>query len=100
MGNAVEGLFHQLVLREDDVRLLSCPLLQVVKGISTRTYKSLEALVRLQQQQKDEKFPGLLHLRDKLVRAVMGKVRRCKKLSSALPRQLSVIPGEVTPCPL
>ncbi|XP_074888311.1 cilium assembly protein DZIP1L isoform X3 [Buteo buteo] len=75
-------------------KLESMGIKRVVKGISTRTYKSLEALVRLQQQQKAEKFPGLLHLRDELVRAVMGKVRRCKKLSSALPRQLSVIPAQ------
>ncbi|XP_069647902.1 cilium assembly protein DZIP1L [Haliaeetus albicilla] len=75
-------------------KLESMGVKRVVKGISTQTYKSLEALVRLQQQQKAEKFPGLLHLRDELVRAVMGKVRRCKKLSSALPRQLSVIPAQ------
>ncbi|NXN20509.1 DZI1L protein, partial [Nycticryphes semicollaris] len=68
---------------------------KVAKGISTRTYKSLQALVRLQRQQKAEKFPGLLHLRDELVRAVMRKVRRCKKASIALPRQLSIIPGDV-----
>ncbi|XP_029885109.1 zinc finger protein DZIP1L [Aquila chrysaetos chrysaetos] len=75
-------------------KLESMGVKRVVKGISTRTYKSLEALVRLQQQQKTEKFPGLLHLRDELVRALMGKVKRCKKLSSALPRQLSVIPAQ------
>ncbi|XP_009885680.1 PREDICTED: zinc finger protein DZIP1L [Charadrius vociferus] len=67
---------------------------RVAKGISTRTYKSLQALVRLQQQQKAEKFPGLLHLRDELVQAVMRKVRRCKKPSGAVPQQLSIIPGE------
>ncbi|XP_050758574.1 cilium assembly protein DZIP1L [Gymnogyps californianus] len=75
-------------------KLESMGVKRVAKGISTRTYKSLQALVKLQQQQKAEKFPGLLHLRDKLVRAVMGKVRRCKKPSSALPRQLSVIPAQ------
>ncbi|NWX42925.1 DZI1L protein, partial [Steatornis caripensis] len=66
---------------------------RVAKGIATRTYKSLRALIRLQQQQKAEKFPGLLCLRDELAQAVMGKVRRCKRLSSAFPRQLSIIPG-------
>ncbi|XP_074768241.1 cilium assembly protein DZIP1L [Athene noctua] len=75
-------------------KLESMGVRRVVKGISTRTYKSLQALVRLQQQQKAEKFPGLLHLRDELVQAVMGKVRRCKKPSSALPRQLSIIPAQ------
>ncbi|KAM6127542.1 LOW QUALITY PROTEIN: cilium assembly protein DZIP1L [Phoenicopterus ruber ruber] len=75
-------------------KLESMGVKRVAKGISTRTYKSLQALVRLQQQQKAEKFPGLLHLRDELVRAVMGKVRRCKKPSSALPRQLSIIPAQ------
>ncbi|XP_074009890.1 cilium assembly protein DZIP1L [Numenius arquata] len=75
-------------------KLESMGVKKVVKGISTRTYKNLQALVRLQQQQKAEKFPGLLHLRDDLVQAVMRKVRRCKKPSSALPRQLSIIPAQ------
>ncbi|XP_009575705.1 PREDICTED: zinc finger protein DZIP1L, partial [Fulmarus glacialis] len=73
-------------------KLESMGVKRVAKGISTRTYKSLQALVRLQQQQKAQKFPGLLHLRDELIRAVMGKVRRCKKPSTTLPRQLSIIP--------
>ncbi|XP_074689357.1 cilium assembly protein DZIP1L [Strix aluco] len=75
-------------------KLESMGVKRVAKGISTRTYKSLQALVRLQQQQKAEKFPGLLHLRNELVQAVMGKVRQCKKPSSALPRQLSIIPAQ------
>ncbi|KAM9231025.1 LOW QUALITY PROTEIN: cilium assembly protein DZIP1L [Leptosomus discolor] len=69
---------------------------RVVKGISTRTYKSLQALVRYQQQQKAEKFPSLLHLRDELVQA-WGKVKRCQKPISALPRHLSVIPEAAPP---
>ncbi|NWY57198.1 DZI1L protein, partial [Chionis minor] len=77
-------------------KLESMGVKRVAKGISARTYKNLQALVRLQQQQKAEKFPGLLHLRDELVQAVMREVRRCRKPSSALPRQLSTIPGEVT----
>ncbi|XP_009321184.1 PREDICTED: zinc finger protein DZIP1L [Pygoscelis adeliae] len=75
-------------------KLESMGVKRVAKGISTWTYKRLQALVRLQQQQKAEKFPGLLCLRDELVRAVMGKVKRCKKPSSTLPRQLSIIPAE------
>ncbi|XP_065496264.1 cilium assembly protein DZIP1L [Caloenas nicobarica] len=74
-------------------KLESMGVKRVAKGISTRTYRNLQALLRLQQQQKAEKFPGLLQLRDELLRAVMGKVRRCKKLSSTLPRHLSVIPA-------
>ncbi|XP_010138470.1 PREDICTED: zinc finger protein DZIP1L [Buceros rhinoceros silvestris] len=54
-------------------KLESMGVRRVAKGISTRTYKRLRALVRLQQQQKAKKFPGLLHLRDDLVRAVMQK---------------------------
>ncbi|NWR64332.1 DZI1L protein, partial [Bucorvus abyssinicus] len=77
-------------------KLKSMGVKRVAKGISTQTYRSLRALVRLQQQQKAKKFPDLLHLRDDLVRAVMQKVRRCKKPSGALPRQLSAIPGKVT----
>ncbi|NXV23676.1 DZI1L protein, partial [Cepphus grylle] len=92
--------FRPILEEALEEKLESMGVKKVAKGISTRTYKSLQALVRLQQQQKSEKFPGLLHLRDELVRAVMRKVRRCKKPSSALPRQLSVIPGEVTSCPL
>ncbi|NXE03866.1 DZI1L protein, partial [Lophotis ruficrista] len=76
-------------------KLESMGVKRVAKGISTRTYKSLQALVRLQQRQKAEKFPGLLSLRDKLFQAVMRKCRQCQKPSSAFPRQLSVIPGEV-----
>ncbi|NXV86416.1 DZI1L protein, partial [Calonectris borealis] len=77
-------------------KLESMGVKRVAKGISTRTYKNLQALVRLQQQQKAQKFPGLLHLRDELIRVVVKKVRRCKKPSTTLPRQLSIIPGEVT----
>nr|XP_009506796.1 PREDICTED: zinc finger protein DZIP1L [Phalacrocorax carbo] len=74
-------------------KLESMGVKRVAKGISTWTYRSLQALVRLQQQQKAEKFPCLLHLRDELVQAVMEKVRRCKKPSTNLPRQVSIIPG-------
>ncbi|NXA21467.1 DZI1L protein, partial [Ibidorhyncha struthersii] len=77
-------------------KLESMGVKRVAKGISARTYKSLQALVRLQQQQKAEKFPSLLQLRDKLVQAVLRKVRQCKKPGGALPRQLSIISGEVT----
>ncbi|NWH21839.1 DZI1L protein, partial [Grus americana] len=77
-------------------KLESMGVKRVVKGISTRTYRSLQALVRLQQQEKAEKFPGLLHLRDELVQALMGKVRRRKKPSTNLPQQVFIIPGEVT----
>ncbi|XP_064930319.1 cilium assembly protein DZIP1L isoform X2 [Columba livia] len=74
-------------------KLESMGVKRVAKGISTRTYRNLQALLRLQQQQKAEEFPGLLQLRDELGQAVMGKVRRCKKLSSNLPQHLSVISG-------
>ncbi|XP_064313200.1 cilium assembly protein DZIP1L isoform X6 [Phalacrocorax carbo] len=75
-------------------KLESMGVKRVAKGISTWTYRSLQALVRLQQQQKAEKFPCLLHLRDELVQAVMEKVRRCKKPSTNLPRQVSIIPAQ------
>ncbi|XP_054691773.1 cilium assembly protein DZIP1L isoform X4 [Grus americana] len=74
-------------------KLESMGVKRVVKGISTRTYRSLQALVRLQQQEKAEKFPGLLHLRDELVQALMGKVRRRKKPSTNLPQQVFIIPA-------
>ncbi|XP_042657242.1 zinc finger protein DZIP1L isoform X4 [Tyto alba] len=75
-------------------KLESMGVKRVMKGISTRTYKSLQALVRLQQRQKAKKFPDFLHLRDELVRAVMGKVRQREKPSSALSWQLSIIPAQ------
>ncbi|XP_074955642.1 cilium assembly protein DZIP1L isoform X6 [Phalacrocorax aristotelis] len=75
-------------------KLESMGVKRVAKGISTWTYRSLQALVRLQQQQKAEKFPCLLHLRDELVQAVMEKVRRCKKPSTNLPRHVSIIPAQ------
>ncbi|KAM7107028.1 LOW QUALITY PROTEIN: cilium assembly protein DZIP1L [Ciconia maguari] len=84
-------LILEEVLEEE---LESMGVKRVAKGVSTWTYKSLQAMVRLQQQQKAEKIPGLLHLRDELVRAVMGKVRRCKKSSATLPQQLSIIPAQ------
>ncbi|NXC69756.1 DZI1L protein, partial [Anhinga anhinga] len=87
----------RLILEEVlEEKLESMGVRRVAKGISTRTYKSLQALVRLQQQQKAEKFPRLIHLRNELVQVVMEKVRGCKKPSTTLPRQLSLIPGEVT----
>ncbi|GAB0193391.1 cilium assembly protein DZIP1L [Grus japonensis] len=87
-------------------KLESMGVKRVVKGISTRTYRSLQALVRLQQQEKAEKFPGLLHLRDELVQALMGKVRRRKKPSTNLPQQVFIIPEATlggkkpAPCPV
>ncbi|KAJ7396885.1 hypothetical protein BTVI_140578 [Pitangus sulphuratus] len=63
---------------------------RVVQGISTGTHRRVQALVRCQQEQKDEKFPALLHLRYELIRTMMGTVKRP---SRALPRQLSIIPG-------
>ncbi|KAM6122269.1 LOW QUALITY PROTEIN: cilium assembly protein DZIP1L [Pterocles gutturalis] len=75
-------------------KLESMGVKRVEKGISTQTYKSLQALVRFQQRQKAEKFPGLLHLRDELVRAVMGKVKRCKNPGATVPQQLSIIPAQ------
>ncbi|NXX95807.1 DZI1L protein, partial [Centropus bengalensis] len=70
-------------------KLESMGIKRVVKGISTPTYRSLQALVRLQQQQKAELLPSLLRLRQELARAVMGKIRRCRKPSRTWPRQLS-----------
>ncbi|KAM6261104.1 cilium assembly protein DZIP1L [Spheniscus humboldti] len=86
--------FHPILEEVLEEKLESMGVKRVAKGISTWTYKSLQALVRLQQQQKAEKFPSLLCLRDELVRAVMGKVRQFKKPSSTLPRQLSIIPAQ------
>nr|XP_009939107.1 PREDICTED: zinc finger protein DZIP1L [Opisthocomus hoazin] len=86
--------FRPILEEELRKKLESMGVKRVAKGISTRTYKSLQALVRLQQQQKAEKFPGLLHLRDELVQAVMGKVRRCKQPSTTLPQQRSVIQAQ------
>ncbi|KAM9008526.1 cilium assembly protein DZIP1L isoform 4-T8 [Ara ararauna] len=86
--------FRHILEEVLEEKLESMGVKRVAKGISTRTYKRLQALVRLQQQQKAVKFPGLLRMRDELVRSLMGKVRRCKKPSSALPRQLSAIPAQ------
>ncbi|XP_010179139.1 PREDICTED: zinc finger protein DZIP1L [Mesitornis unicolor] len=59
-------------------KLESMGVKRVVKGISTRIYKSLQVLAKVQRQQRTEKFPDLLYLQDELLRAVMGKVRLCK----------------------
>jgi len=56
-------------------------------------------VLRLQQQQKAKNSPGLFHLRDELIQVVMRRVRQLKKPRIPLPRQLSIIPGEIT-CPL
>ncbi|XP_065531240.1 cilium assembly protein DZIP1L isoform X7 [Lathamus discolor] len=86
--------FRHILEEVLEEKLESIGVKRVAKGISTRTYKRLQAVVRLQQQLKAAKFPGLLHLRDELIQALMGKVRRCKKSRSAWPRQLSAIPGQ------
>ncbi|OPJ86825.1 zinc finger protein DZIP1L [Patagioenas fasciata monilis] len=85
-------LFRPILEELLEEKLESMGVKRVAKRISTRTYRNLQALLRLQQQQKAEEFPGLLQLRDELGRVVMGKVRQRKKLSSTLPRHLSVIP--------
>ncbi|NXE83368.1 DZI1L protein, partial [Cochlearius cochlearius] len=87
--------FRPILEEALEEKLESMGVKRVAKGISTRTYRNLQVLVRLQQQQKAEKFPGLLRLRDELVRAVVRKVRRCKKPGATLPRRLSIIPGEL-----
>ncbi|XP_061861290.1 cilium assembly protein DZIP1L [Colius striatus] len=86
--------FHPILEEVLEEKLESMGVKRAAKGISTRTYKRLQAVLRLQQQQKTQKFPGLLHLRDELVRAVVGKVRQCMKPSTALPPQLSIIPAQ------
>ncbi|NXX85634.1 DZI1L protein, partial [Urocolius indicus] len=75
-------------------KLESMGVKRAAKGISMRTYKRLQAVLRLQQQRKTQKLPSLLHLRAELVRAMLGKVRQRMKPSTALPPQLSIIPGE------
>ncbi|NXE53907.1 DZI1L protein, partial [Casuarius casuarius] len=76
-------------------KLESMGVRRVAKGIPTQTYKNLQTLVRIQQQQKAERFPELLRLRDKFIRAVMWKVKQREKPDGTFPQQLSVIPGEV-----
>ncbi|NXK46931.1 DZI1L protein, partial [Chauna torquata] len=85
--------FRRILEEALEEKLESMGVKKVAKGISTQTYQHLRAVVRLQQQQKAEKFPSLLHLRDELIQTVMRKVRRCKKPGIALPRRLSIIPG-------
>ncbi|XP_031452418.1 zinc finger protein DZIP1L [Phasianus colchicus] len=74
-------------------RLESMGISRVAKGISIQTYQHLQAVLRLQQQQKAKNSPGLFQLRDELIQVVMRRVRKLKKPSIPLPRQLSIIPG-------
>nr|XP_013795261.1 PREDICTED: zinc finger protein DZIP1L [Apteryx mantelli mantelli] len=73
-------------------KLESMGVKRVAKGISTQTYENLQTLVRIQQQQKAERFPEFLRLRDELIRAVKWKVRQREKPNGTFPQQLSVIP--------
>ncbi|XP_025956369.2 cilium assembly protein DZIP1L isoform X2 [Dromaius novaehollandiae] len=83
-------------------KLESMGVKRVAKGIPTQTYKNLQTLVKIQQQQKAERFPELLRLRDKFIRAVMWKVKQYEKLDGTFPQQLSVIPArsKKSPWPL
>ncbi|KAM9274837.1 LOW QUALITY PROTEIN: cilium assembly protein DZIP1L [Cariama cristata] len=85
---------HRIVKEVLEEKLESMGIKSAINGISTQTYKKLQALVRLEQKQKDEEFPNLLHLRDELDQAVMEKVKQYNMLSSALPQQVSVIPAQ------
>uniref|UniRef100_A0A8B9NT47 DAZ interacting zinc finger protein 1 like n=1 Tax=Apteryx owenii TaxID=8824 RepID=A0A8B9NT47_APTOW len=76
-------------------KLESMGVKRVAKGISTQTYENLQTLVRIQQQQKADRFPEFLRLRDKLIRAVKWKVRQREKPNGTFPQQLSVIPGDL-----
>ncbi|XP_040423426.1 zinc finger protein DZIP1L isoform X2 [Cygnus olor] len=85
--------FRPILEEALEEKLESMGVKRVVTGISTQTYQHLRAVVRLQQQQRAAKFPGLLHLRSELIQAVMKKVKQRKKPGIAAPRQLSIIPG-------
>ncbi|XP_031410900.1 zinc finger protein DZIP1L isoform X2 [Meleagris gallopavo] len=85
--------FRRILEEALEERLESMGISRVAKGISTQTYQHLQAVLRLQQQQKVKNSPGLLHLRNELIQVVMRRVRQLKKPSIPLPRQLSIIPG-------
>uniref|UniRef100_U3IK05 DAZ interacting zinc finger protein 1 like n=3 Tax=Anas platyrhynchos TaxID=8839 RepID=U3IK05_ANAPP len=85
--------FRPILEEALEEKLESMGVKRVMTGISTQTYQHLRAVVRLQQQQRAAKFPGLLHLRSELIQAVKRKVKQRKKPGIAAPRQLSIIPG-------
>ncbi|NXG36171.1 DZI1L protein, partial [Dromaius novaehollandiae] len=87
--------FRPILEETLEEKLESMGVKRVAKGIPTQTYKNLQTLVKIQQQQKAERFPELLRLRDKFIRAVMWKVKQYEKPDGTFPQQLSVIPGEV-----
>ncbi|XP_015132628.2 zinc finger protein DZIP1L isoform X1 [Gallus gallus] len=85
--------FRHILEEALEEKLESMGVSRVAKGISTQTYQHLQAVLRLQQQQKAKNSPGLFHLRDELIQVVMRRVRQLKKPRIPLPRQLSIIPG-------
>ncbi|XP_032049139.1 LOW QUALITY PROTEIN: zinc finger protein DZIP1L [Aythya fuligula] len=85
--------FRPILEETLEEKLESMGVKRVMTGISTQTYQHLRAVVRLQQQQRAAKFPGLLNLRRELIQAVKRKVKQRKKPGIAAPRQLSIIPG-------
>eukprot|EP00076_Gallus_gallus_P013959 XP_015132628.1 zinc finger protein DZIP1L isoform X1 [Gallus gallus] len=85
--------FRRILEEALEEKLESMGVSRVAKGISTQTYQHLQAVLRLQQQQKAKNSPGLFHLRDELIQVVMRRVRQLKKPRIPLPRQLSIIPG-------
>ncbi|XP_072200681.1 cilium assembly protein DZIP1L [Excalfactoria chinensis] len=85
--------FRRILEEALEEKLESMGVSRVAKGISTQTYQHLQAVLRLQQQQKAKNSPGLFHLRDELIQEVMRTVRQLKKPSIPLPRQLFITPG-------
>ncbi|XP_015726776.1 zinc finger protein DZIP1L [Coturnix japonica] len=85
--------FRRILEAALEEKLESMGVSRVAKGISTQTYQHLQAVLRLQQQQKAKNSPGLFHLRGELIQELMRTVRQLKKPSIPLPRQLFIIPG-------
>ncbi|OXB83450.1 UNVERIFIED_CONTAM: hypothetical protein H355_006297, partial [Colinus virginianus] len=85
--------FRRILEETLEEKVESMGVSRIAMGISTQTYQHLQAVLRLQQQQKAKNIPGLFHLRDELIQVVMRRVGQLKKPSIPLPRQLSIIPG-------
>ncbi|OXB65283.1 hypothetical protein ASZ78_001590 [Callipepla squamata] len=85
--------FRRILEETLEEKVESMGVSRIATGISTQTYQHLQAVLRLQQQQKAKNIPGLFHLRDELIQVVTRRVRQLKKPSIPLPRQLSIIPG-------
>ncbi|XP_020841768.1 cilium assembly protein DZIP1L isoform X1 [Phascolarctos cinereus] len=82
-------------------KLESMGLKRGTKGISDKTYRNLEAMVKAHREQKAKMFSELLKLRDKLIKGVARKIieRQQNESISLQPTKVAAGKGQRSPVP-